>query len=780
MGKLRVEDDEGLQEWGRYLTGQRVEKHLPGEHDQDTHGTRHERSADQQKTLKMLQSYMSAMVEMRGAKKPKGWRFNSVEELLLKHGQTFSNDPYTSDEEEVILRLAATLGPCHEKECYLTALRGALEADMTSMEIHYAEGLAMAKGLPLPINHAFLVLNNKPVDLTWRRDYSVGHGYRSAKRLLERAKENLEDDVYIGIKIPTDHIRRQAFDTGQAAPILDDWERGYPLLQRGIPKSWEKLQKALSPFTHEHDEYPRHSINKTHYDTNDNITDVDKHLPGKHDQATHAGVESVKHDLDEATDKDLEGWLKFIGRRGRQNDKDASIDEAVSISLMQSALREHPDRTWVLRDPSGKAQAFAALSKPDPKGWSELQYGAAPWHTVAEGVHGYGLQVVREAVQAAIDGKRCKAIWAEPVNDRSWHILEQAGFEGGREGEPPGGYMVSMNLRPFLSKAEPIKHFTHEHEGWPRHPINVKNHAKYFTKHPELHGPFPKVPKPSPPRASSPSLYALAGKTPPREEIDAEQSFSEAGLRGGIWLERTTVVECKPGMLPEVEGLSDVRLIHKTFTGESVTEYTVYKLFELLRPGFCPTVMIDEKGEGHTMRWVDDAGFGGNAIVLEKDTTTRSHGFSIEQAEDAGFMQVVDWLAGNPDRHTGNVVLDGDRLWPIDNGLCNLSYGQYRFSVNWTWTSRLEPGDAKSRRAFRDSALRTLNQVAENADKIIEVIATKGGLPQRQEPGAFAHGPAVRPKPKFVVSAVKAARKELRAWYKQAEDNANERRRRMA
>ena len=40
MGELRIQDDDEHLTWSQYLTGRRVEKHLPGEHDQSTHGHR--------------------------------------------------------------------------------------------------------------------------------------------------------------------------------------------------------------------------------------------------------------------------------------------------------------------------------------------------------------------------------------------------------------------------------------------------------------------------------------------------------------------------------------------------------------------------------------------------------------------------------------------------------------------------------------------------------------------------------------------------------------------
>jgi hypothetical protein len=297
VGELRPEDDDQQAEWGRYLAGTRVTKHLPGEHDQDDHGNRDgKRSADQKEQLKSLHRYMEAFTKLRKPKTLKDWKYGSVEELLLDRGRTFSNEPYTPAEEDVILRLAAGVGPCHERECYLTALRGAMLAEgAEDMDIRYAEGLAMAKGLPIPINHAFLVLNGKPIDLTWRRDYLMGHGVRSAKHLLERARENLEDNTYIGIVMPYDFMRKRSLETGMAYPVLDDWEHGSPLLRDGIPEQWDELQKHL-PGEHDQDSHGRRRHHTEGLDlddpgdkaVSDMFEDMVDHLG--HEQSSLSGV----------------------------------------------------------------------------------------------------------------------------------------------------------------------------------------------------------------------------------------------------------------------------------------------------------------------------------------------------------------------------------------------------------------------------------------------------------------------------------------------------------
>jgi hypothetical protein len=300
--------------------------------------------------------------------------------------------------------------------------------------------------------------------------------------------------------------------------------------------------------------------------------------------------------------------------------------------------------------------------------------------------------------------------------------------------------------------------WTHEHDGYPRHPVNVKYHNDYFNrKAKEAHArgvadqwagiqhrhaqdvtdrrENEERRRQGSRTSSSPSARVLSGKTPSPNEYHNVQSFAAAGLRGGIRLDKTSVIECEPGVLPHVEGLSDTRLIGKRDTGESETEYTVYKLFELVHPGFCPEVLLDDDNNGHAMRWVDDAGYGGTAATLSQGShgvgaPIGPDGLNEKQARDAGIIQVMDWLTGNPDRHSGNVMVDGDRLWPIDHGLCGLRYDdmQDRPYVEYVWRDRLH--DPKARRAFEWSVLDTLDAITKHATDIVETVETRSGLRQ--------------------------------------------------
>ena len=79
------------------------------------------------------------------------------------------------------------------KQCYYNSQMLALQ----NPRILYYEGFANSKVLSLPLEHAFNVIDNKVVDVTWK-----------------------DGKHYFGIYIPTDFIRKNIFKTGEAQQLI--------------------------------------------------------------------------------------------------------------------------------------------------------------------------------------------------------------------------------------------------------------------------------------------------------------------------------------------------------------------------------------------------------------------------------------------------------------------------------------------------------------------------------------------------------------------------------
>ena len=162
-----------------------------------------------------LEKMSTLMREARGDLT--GWRYASVEELVLTEGKLLDNEPFTEDEEAALTRLfKAAPGPYCTKQCYLNAMRLMFE-DPT---LTYHEGYASGHIFPVP--HAWVTLNSKPVDVTWGEDMtSTGHNRaRSPQRLLERVCYNNAHSRYWGIQFPRDEVLEQVLDTGLSPTMI--------------------------------------------------------------------------------------------------------------------------------------------------------------------------------------------------------------------------------------------------------------------------------------------------------------------------------------------------------------------------------------------------------------------------------------------------------------------------------------------------------------------------------------------------------------------------------
>jgi hypothetical protein len=142
--------------------------------------------------------YLKAMVEMRSKlmPKPKGWKYTSAEEFVLKNGRPFKPAPLP----ENVYR--GTI-----KECYRNALVLAME---NRKEYSYCEGFATA-GI-VPVLHAFCVnKRGEVVDPTWGND---GIDYFGVPFDWKFIDEQIKEIRYYG--------------------FLDDWRRHWPLLRGEI------------------------------------------------------------------------------------------------------------------------------------------------------------------------------------------------------------------------------------------------------------------------------------------------------------------------------------------------------------------------------------------------------------------------------------------------------------------------------------------------------------------------------------------------------------------
>lgn len=124
--------------------------------------------------------------------------YSSTAEYVLHNGHLMLWDPYTPEEEEFLKEIFTIYNTAPKmRECYMNAQRLYLIAFFLStknnMVVTYEEGIAES-GL-IPVEHAVMGLNGKPVDVTWRPEVNLGN-QKGVKPLLDRAKWCLGHNAY--------------------------------------------------------------------------------------------------------------------------------------------------------------------------------------------------------------------------------------------------------------------------------------------------------------------------------------------------------------------------------------------------------------------------------------------------------------------------------------------------------------------------------------------------------------------------------------------------------
>ena len=175
-----------------------------------------------------VRSYIEALATAFKRTPPEGYKYGSQHEFLLAEGREFEQGEFTSDEIETIRSVIENMSSAFRvKECYRNAY---LLAEMGEKEgFMYAEGMAAG---PIPVDHAWVTLNGKPVDPTWR-DIKDKRRDTNPKAILDRIIKNAAKEQYFGIAAPLKYVRQRTFATRRHLSIIDDYDARWPLLKNG-------------------------------------------------------------------------------------------------------------------------------------------------------------------------------------------------------------------------------------------------------------------------------------------------------------------------------------------------------------------------------------------------------------------------------------------------------------------------------------------------------------------------------------------------------------------
>ena len=156
-------------------------------------------------------------LEMRGK-----FGRNDATSYIHRNGRPFRSEELTEIEKEYVGTISRGDNPT--KQCYRNSQMAALTArPREGIELRYVEGMVDA-GLGVPLDHAWLSVNGKVVDLTIRVE---GEAYDRVHGIMPTNWE------YYGVEMDTGECRH-CLEHGKHVPLIDDWECGWPKLA-GMP-----------------------------------------------------------------------------------------------------------------------------------------------------------------------------------------------------------------------------------------------------------------------------------------------------------------------------------------------------------------------------------------------------------------------------------------------------------------------------------------------------------------------------------------------------------------
>jgi hypothetical protein len=134
----------------------------------------------------------------------------SLYEIVLTRGRLMEVGKLTFDEARQIAELAhwsgfSSVNDFRIKECYLNAQKLITRHNLMGGgdELQYCEGYVAWEGGPLPIDHAWVTINGKVVDLTLR------------------AKSKTTPHSYYGVAIPYDLVAKHQLWTKHYSPVIE-------------------------------------------------------------------------------------------------------------------------------------------------------------------------------------------------------------------------------------------------------------------------------------------------------------------------------------------------------------------------------------------------------------------------------------------------------------------------------------------------------------------------------------------------------------------------------
>jgi hypothetical protein len=147
------------------------------------------------------------------------------------------------EQKEMAIFLSQLNGNPKAKQCFYNAMFMCMvshsDSDLIS-RIKYCEGYVSCKA-PFPVHHAWITIDGKIVDVTMTtNNYTLEQMTEFMELGTELPRsEDLSDRIlgeipegwqYFGVEYDAKEIAKDFIDRKTSFSVIDDWERGWPLL----------------------------------------------------------------------------------------------------------------------------------------------------------------------------------------------------------------------------------------------------------------------------------------------------------------------------------------------------------------------------------------------------------------------------------------------------------------------------------------------------------------------------------------------------------------------
>jgi len=165
-----------------------------------------------------LQKYLKQMVELRSgiwkemSMKNHGFAYSCIEEWFLKHGRAMGIGQLDARQKMYLRRVGKHVG-FEIKQCYRNTQEAVIfDARGGKSLLQYCEGYAYPERL-IPVEHAWMLIDGA----VWDPTFEILNPNRGT--------------AYFGKEFSEEEVAKHMRQTDEYGPLVNDWQRGYPLLK---------------------------------------------------------------------------------------------------------------------------------------------------------------------------------------------------------------------------------------------------------------------------------------------------------------------------------------------------------------------------------------------------------------------------------------------------------------------------------------------------------------------------------------------------------------------